>query len=308
MAARQKRICLILGPAYVANKEFGEKIAAVRQEVIVPALSLFPEYDVRYEDRCYLEADYDPNDIIVSADLVIADLTAPDLDTYHALGIRHATERNTIVLTAVPRANEVATWPGHYSILCRLDNPEIARNNLIRLIRSFTNDPPPRLSRRVSSRVLADRIEEIATAIAELRINSTSEHIEKLHEISRHLKQQGDSADRNLIHDTMQQVLSIIQHIDEIVGSTKLGKLVISGALAGLVAGGGAPAAAVFGLSLAVWQGSDYFKAALDKYLLGKRAAPTKRAAPRRPAPKPSAPRGSRRHSRRSGEEKDKAE
>jgi hypothetical protein len=67
------------------------------------------------------------------------------------------------------------------------------------------------------------------------------------------------------------KALKILGSLDQIIGSSRLGKLIISGALAGMVTGGGLPAAIVFGLSLAVWEGPDAFKNALKDYFSKRR-------------------------------------
>ena|SRR5947209_1612640 len=300
MPATREKICLVLGPDLLLEEGLNEQIAAVREKVIGPALARFPEYKILYRSALHVAHDPDPRELLFNADLVIADLTASSARALHDLGVRHATERDVISL-APYSLHEDLMWPGQPAVLCRQDNLDLARENLVTVIRGMTSNRVRKTRRRVSPTDFADRIEEIAEAIKLTRINSTAEHVEQLLRISHDLRSQSEQLEERAINALTNQALLILQNLDELIGSSKLGKLVISGALAGLVSGGGVSAAAIFGLSIAVWEGSDYFRIALNKYLSGKKVSsqPSRRGS--------FAPRISRHRGQVSGDVTDKA-
>ncbi|HMG80693.1 MAG TPA: hypothetical protein VK591_18560, partial [Xanthobacteraceae bacterium] len=106
----------------------------------------------------------------------------------------------------------------------------------------------------------------IAKAIADLRINSISEYVEQLQAVGHELRRQPETAPEEQLPEATKAILRILSQIDHVIGSSRLGKLVLAGAIAGLATGGGLAAAAVFTLSLAIWDGPAAFKAAIDKF------------------------------------------
>jgi hypothetical protein len=196
--------------------------------------------------------------------LVIADLTYLSNAELQVAAERQISGRPTILLLAsntfVPPIDiSQARW-----IIYEPEIPAKSRNTLSleigRLLGGSFGHP-----KHVPSKELATRVDAVAGALADLRINSLAEHIEQLRFISDQLRKPESEADIQEVSDLTNKVLAILGEIDRVIGSSHLGKLVISGALAALVTGGGLAAATVFTLSIAVWDGPAAFKAAMEK-------------------------------------------
>jgi hypothetical protein len=96
-----------------------------------------------------------------------------------------------------------------------------------------------------------------------------------VHVLSRELQaheEESESVVKDDISELTNQVLYVLSQVDHLIGSSKLGKLVLAGAIAGLATGGGLAAAAVFTLSIAVWDGPAAFKAAVEAYTKQKQS------------------------------------
>ena len=309
-AERAKRRCFVIGP--IAREE------GVREwfcrDLIEGAFADHPEYELLY-DFDY-RARYPVNsyivDFLTTADLVIADISEENDTTMYMVGFREALGAGPIVFLA---AGEVRDR------LRRLVQNKFIEYDPIKPVGPYRNELSleiaaaretftPRFGRPASpksqAKQLAKKVNEVAEAISELRINSAAEYVEQLHAISEELGQYKSAISNDELHDITKRIISVLAQIDSVVASSRLGKLIVSGAIAALVTKSGLGAAAVFSLSIAVWEGPSFFKSAVNKYL-GK-GRPAKSAVPRTSSRRSSAPRGSRRRARRSGDAPDKAE
>jgi hypothetical protein len=112
---------------------------------------------------------------------------------------------------------------------------------------------------------LARRVETVADTIASLRINSISEHVQELREISREIREvSGDNGTPSLKDITL-RALPILTHLFDALGTQQGAEVIIAGAVAGILGAGGWPSVAIYGLTLAAWKGKDAFMAALGK-------------------------------------------
>ena len=125
--------------------------------------------------------------------------------------------------------------------------------------------PPKGLmhSPRKSKLELADRIETVANAVASLRINSVSEHVQKLREIGQEVRDLPNSTPS--LKDVATHALPVLTHLFDALGTHQGAQVIIAGAVAGILGAGGWPSVAIYGLTLAAWQGKDAFMAALGK-------------------------------------------
>ncbi|MCA1530415.1 hypothetical protein [Bradyrhizobium yuanmingense] len=245
---------------------------------------------------------------------MIADLTFLNPHTLYELGVRHALQAPVIhmQLEEYVLPFDVASYRSVVFSLRTPDNVREAQQELEVAIRDFlevespVSNPvtdararmtltpswehksaspiPAPASKSLSLKQrndYADRIETVAFAIGELRINSISEEVQQLLSIASDLRKSEEGAPAEQIQDLTDKILLVLAQIDKVVGSSRLGKLALSGALAALVTGGGLSSVAVFSLSLAVWEGPEFFRGALEKYLSSRR--PSVSRAPRKP-------------------------
>jgi|tagenome__1003787_1003787.scaffolds.fasta_scaffold20887904_2 hypothetical protein len=279
----------------------------------------FPEYEIqRSDDPLYLSEGglegyqreiIEEIDRIRNADIVIADIKGNNPKVAYQIGVRHSADRPTLHITSDPTSlPEVFRYRQFFSYFVFKDATSTRRmlKSIIERADYFASELCGARRPTFFSDSLSDRIITIADGISELRINSIAPYVDQLRKISEELRDQSHADGSK--DDLVDQILKILSSIDEMIGSSRLGKLVVSGALAALVTGGGLAAAAVFSLSIAAWEGPKYFRAALDKYLSEKKAALSKPAGSRRSSPKPSAPRGSQRRTRPSDDTGDKPE
>jgi hypothetical protein len=153
--------------------------------------------------------------------------------------------------------------------------PEVTTNALISCIAdlAYTRGPAdpqteqPEDSETINSLELANRVDAIAAGIADLRINSLSEYIEGLREISRELRHvdSRNTSDLAAVRGLATKALALLSRLFDALGSKQGSQIIIAGAVAGIVGLGGWPTVSAYSLTLAVWQGPAAFKAALGK-------------------------------------------
>ena len=303
-----KRRCFVIGLGAQTAPE-----GWTFSELVSQAFADHPEYEVFYdfEYRVRYPMNSQIMDFLKTADLVIADITKENDITMYLVGIREMLGTGPIIFLASDDVRDRVRRliQNEFIEYDPLKPVGPYRNDLSLAIGAVPQSFKPRYEESVKpktqARQLAKRVGEIADAIAELRINSVAEHVEQLRSISEELRQQQGVSTEEL-HAVTKRTISVLAEIDAAISSSKLAKLIVSGALAALVTSGGIGAAAVFSLSMAVWQGPGFFKQAVSKFR--GQLPPTKRVASRTSSPTSSAPRVSRRRARPSGGAKGKAE
>ena len=106
---------------------------------------------------------------------------------------------------------------------------------------------------------LAERVEIIANTIASLRINSLSEEVQQLRDISQEIRALSDPS----LKDVATRALLVLTQLFDALGTQQGAQVIIAGAVAGILGAAGWPAVAAYGLTLAAWKGKDAFMAAL---------------------------------------------
>jgi hypothetical protein len=249
-------------------------------------MNVFPDFVVHRADRS-------PGEIwkrLQSAELVIADVRDNDPSVFYEIGLRHFTGKPIIFLS-----DRDANLPfydytrEHYVLFVQEGAEETVRDTLVKLIPTLEFDQPPQVE-AVSVPSLADfadRIDIVATTIANLRINSLTQQVEELQNISRELRATFSRHPSEIASpkDFALRALRILTNLFDSLGSQRGAQIIIAGAVTGILMAGGWPSAAIFALTLAVWQGKDAFQATLEKIL----------------NPTESARRGRRRRGRRGG-------
>jgi hypothetical protein len=235
-----KKVCLFIAEYNQGDSPPTNWTALISRLVVSPALARFPEFELatlhQLESPDFITSRLIKN--VHSADLVIADLTGLSQNVLYSVGIRQTLAR-PIILIATENTDYVFDLSGERLIEYPLTDPAKAVEQLTAAISSIPFDA----GRGLSHQDLARRVAAIADGISELRINSLSEYVQELREISGLLKAEEPELKKD-VADLTNQVLSVLAQIDRIIGSSKLGKLVVSGALAALVAQGGMASAA----------------------------------------------------------------
>jgi hypothetical protein len=265
-----QKTCVFISAASGADSppRWPEEVSAdyLVRELIEPAVAQFPQIDlVLGYDPSDGWTGYSPLEDLVAADLIIADITVPDPEIMLQIGITHGGNKPLILLVSEDAI--VPTTLHGIRFLSYKHAPDI-HDSLVAEIAEIIANEARQSHGGVATSVedLAIRIEAIATGISDLRINSLAEYVQQLNQIGQEVRAvEGDSPQPETSRLTA-RVLHILLQIDQVLGSSKLAKLVLSGALAGLVTGGGLGSAAVFTLSLAVWDGPAAFKAAIEAW------------------------------------------
>jgi hypothetical protein len=285
--ADKKKLCLVLGPISATKTEQRASSGWLRRDVIEPVMAEnFPEYEFRrmteFDNQEANMAD------VLNADLVIADLSTTNPNTLFELGLRHST-----LLPTVHMASEEETEIAYFDLtlfhiikFTPRKDPEATRRALKNAIDQALADNPSSPARpRSDRRELVQRLEIVTTAIANLRINSLSEHIDELREISEELKHHSDSENEpTSVRDIALRALPILTHLFDALGSKQGAQVIIAGAVTGILGAGGMSSATIFALTLAVWQGKDAFVAALDRILPKRKGSKTKQRKRRKPS------------------------
>jgi nucleoside 2-deoxyribosyltransferase len=275
-----KKICFVIGPLGATGSDTRNRADWLYKEVIEAALADFPDYELQRAGDFLAAGRIDDQIVnaICTADIVVADLTNNNPNVLFEVGVRQATGKPMILFASHRRELPFQLRDTRYIQYLYPTDKNVIRNflsNLLSDIIDSTRDDlaPQSATQQARRQELARRVDSIASALADLRLNSLAAYVEELREVARDLNTQQTNQQDTLMpaENLTDKVLLILAKIDQAIGSTRIGKLVISGALAGLVTGGGVSAAAVFGLSLAVWEGPDFFKDAINKYFSTKR-------------------------------------
>lgn len=223
-------------------------------------------------------------DEILSADLVIADLTELSPSGYYQLGVRHSSSLPTVLMADQDYVIAVAA---HEFQLLRYQferSPSTAGapetiDRLVALIREALDTQPrsagapymPVKKTPAERRYeLAERIAETAEIIRLLRINSAGEAVSELVAIAEELKAVEDEKTPSALKEAADKFLNVLFRILDQLATVRGSRMAISGAIALVLGGAGWPAVTAMGFGLAYWEGKEAFSKALSM-LSGKR-------------------------------------
>jgi hypothetical protein len=247
-----KRICVYLSQRDQGDSPPGTAAEVVYETLILPTMERFPDFAMN--PRGYI---HEPGSIsaqlldeILSADLVIADLTELSPSGYNQLGVRHSSFLPTVlmahqdyVIAMAAREFQFLRYPQH--------SPSIAGNpktidQLAALVREALDTLPrstgaPQMSVRKTPRErryeLAERIEATVEIIRLLRINSAGEAVNELEAIAKELKAVEDDKTSSALKEAADKVLNVLSRILDQLATVRGSRMAISGAIA-LVLGG----------------------------------------------------------------------
>jgi hypothetical protein len=268
-----KKRCFVIGEID-ASKE--RKTAMwLLDEIVKPVITAnFPEFDVRHAEMILAQEHINKEilDNITHAELVIVNLSGATPNTLYQVGLRHATGLPIILMSStrdrplfdLPDTRYIAFRPRGGVAHVR----DELKQEIERVLAEALVEPTPKPLARSSQKSrleLARRVDIVANAIAKLRINSLGEHVQELREISQDIRQLSDSDDTSSLKGVATRALPVLTHLFDALGTQQGAQVIIAGAVAGILGAGGWPTAAIYGLTLAAWQGKDAFMAALGK-------------------------------------------
>ncbi|MEY9161630.1 hypothetical protein [Bradyrhizobium japonicum] len=212
-------------------------------------------------------------DMIASDHLVIADLTSLRSTSRFLLGAR-AYKRLPIIYIH-EKGYPIPDMPSDFpSVEYSMTNPRPAIATLRDEIRRALSEPrevlPTTTTAPSSTREvrldLVKRIQEAAGAISDLRINSktASDAVDSLREIANDLESTEDQKSSSAMQDAAEKVLPVLSRFAKEFSSAKGARIVIAGVIAYVLGGAGFSAIAIYGLTLAFWQGPEAFAKAID--------------------------------------------
>lgn len=215
---------------------------------------------------------------VITAELLIADVTRSPSEVMFQLGVRHSSGRPTIVMREPDTQPWLEASRARTVLYVPFGPTEDIRERLRIAIEEVLADPifddpysdylsvaadaQPE-ARRVGKRgELSERIRSIATAISDLRLNSTQEHVEELRRISGELE--GDKESTKDVPEAAEKALKVLIRLLDVLGTKRGGEIILAGSVAGLLSIGGWQAVSVYALTLASLKGKDAFLKALQ--------------------------------------------
>lgn len=279
-----KKICMYLSTRGKYGDTVSREAEAVFEKLVLPAVEHFPNLESKgmAHDLVYAGSPFTPvADLMMAADLVIADLTGGTSEGYYQIGLRQSAQlplvliaEDGIELSVNLSGIEYVGYP-----FDRLPNTE-AIDRLSNAIRqafdtaqrgSTSSQIPLKSTPRERRFDLAERIEETAEIIAHFRINSAGEAVTELRAVAEELKVAKDENTFTALKEAADAVLKVLLKILDQLATVRGARMAISGAIALVVGGAGWPAVTALGLGLAFWEGKEAFLKALEK-LGGKQA------------------------------------
>jgi hypothetical protein len=279
-----KRLCFFIGEIGATKTPERARANWLLNEIIEPVIaSYFPEFEVRRSPMVLSpeEAQQQILNELTNTDLVIADMTTSEPNTIYQIGMRHIIKRPIVHITSTDLTfTKGERIPRDFKSIRFVVADEDGGDEKIRehlkaeIERVLSDDVSSLVSQtpqRVNKRELSERLEKIANAVANLRINSLSDDVQKLHEISEEVKHLPNSAEPTSIRTVAARALPILTNLFDALGSKHGAQVIIAGAVGGIMSAGGWPAVTVYVLTLAVWQGKDAFMLALDNIFSQKK-------------------------------------
>jgi nucleoside 2-deoxyribosyltransferase len=275
----QKR-CLYLSTFGLGDSPPNNAAEVVFETLVLPVIQNdFSDFDVvHYQlERTHGTINEKVLEEVLSADLVIADLTELSLNGFYELGVRHATQLPTVLMAQaghpLPFDHQEFRFVV-YQYGSRDDEMEQrTREALIEVIKDVLQAPPaspgfkipmPKRSPRETRYELASRIEEAADAIQALRINSASDTVASLRKIASDLETIEDEKTHSAAKEAGEKVLKVLSRIADQLATVKGSRIIVAGIVSLVLGGAGYSGLTIYGLTLAFWQGPEMFAKAID--------------------------------------------
>jgi nucleoside 2-deoxyribosyltransferase len=270
---------------YISTFGLGDAPPSNAGEVVFETLVLpviqneFPDFEaVNYRfERVHGTINEQMLDDVLSADLVIADLTELSSNGFYELGIRHAAQLPTILMaqTGHPLPFDVQNFR---FVVYQYDatDDEVEQRTREALIEAINDAlktvhaapglglPRKKTSPRETRRELAAQILESADALQSLRINSAGDIVSSLQKIAADLEAVEDEKTPSAMKEAGEKVLKILSRIADQLATVKGSRIIVAGIISLVVGGAGYSAVTIYALTLAFWQGPEIFSKAVD--------------------------------------------
>jgi hypothetical protein len=272
--------CLYISTFGPGNAPTHNAAEAAYNTLVAPVFRIdFPEFEViRYHSESVHGSISERvlNDVL-TADLVIADLTELTSNGFYELGVRHATGLPTVLLAQV--GHPLPFDHKDYRFVTYLNKgsddevDQRTREALIEAVNSAlqTVSPTPGLriptqktSPREIRHELAARIQESADALQSLRINSVGDIVASLQKIAADLEAVEDEKTPSAMKEAGEKVLKILSRIADQLATVKGSRIIVAGIISFVLGGAGYSAFTIYGITLAFWQGPEVFMKAIE--------------------------------------------
>lgn len=267
-----KKLCFIVGEIGSTQSDEREAAGWLTNAIVEPVIrENFPDFEVHHI-HMVLEIDHlgkQALDRVAQGELVVGSLSAADPFILYLIGMRFATGLPLVLVASAnnrptfipPQARYIPFQPNG-----GVEEPRARLKEEIERALTEQSTPGseiPMAPAKASKVELAQRVETVADAIGNLRINSASDYVQQLHDIAQEIRDLPDEAPG--LHDLAARALRILTHVFDALGTAQGAQVIIAGAAASILTAGGWPAAAIFAFTLAAWHGKDAFTAALGK-------------------------------------------
>lgn len=258
----------------------------VFETLVAPVMESFPNFEITHFQSFRESGSIDQAfmELVLAADLVIADLTDLTSDGFYELGARHATKLPTILLAQ--DVGRILFDIKDYRFVVYPyeatddETEQRAREALAEAIRDVleTLPTPPgstlpgtAITPRETRQQLASRIHEAADSLRTLRINSAADVVASLDKIATELESIEDEETPSATRDAGEKVLKILSRIADQLATVKDSRIIVAGIISLVLGGAGYPGATIYGLTLAFWQGPEIFSKAIEAFAKRKK-------------------------------------
>jgi len=221
---------------------------------------------------------------ILSADLVIADLTELNSSGFYELGMRHAAQLPTILMAQaghpLPFDQKDLRFVVYQYDGTDDETEQRTREVLTEAIRDVLQTaltgpgsrfPTQKTSPRETRHELATRIQEAAETLQSLRLNSAGDIVASLQKIATDLDGIEDETTQPAIREAGEKVLKVLSRIADQLSTVRGSRIIVAGIISLVLGGAGYPGATIYALTLAFWQGPEIFSKAIDAFTKRKK-------------------------------------
>jgi len=251
----------------------------VFETLVVPAMRSFPDFELTHFQYLPIPGSINEAflDHVLSADLVIADLTELTSNGFYEIGMRHASQLPCVLLAQndhpIPFDHKDFRFVVYQYSSTDDEIEQRTREALVEAVKDVlqtipntpgSHFPTGKASPRETRHELASRIQEAADAIQSLRINSAGDIVASLKKIATDLEAIEDDMTSSAMKEAGEKVLKVLSRIADQLATVKGSRIIVAGIVALVLGGAGYPGATIYGLTLAFWQGPEIFSKAIE--------------------------------------------
>jgi hypothetical protein len=258
----------------------------VYETLVAPTMQSFPDFElVHFQmERVHGSINEAFMEHVLSADLVIADLTELNANGFYELGMRHAAQLPTILIAQaghpLPFDQKDFRFVVYQYDGTDDETEQRTREALAEAIRDVLQAAPTtpgsklpaqKASPRETRHELASRIQEAADTLQSLRINSAAEIVASLQKIATDLEGIEDDKTQSAMREAGEKVLKVLSRIADQLATVRGSRIIVAGIISLVLGGAGYPGATIYALTLAFWQGPEMFSKAIDAFTKRKK-------------------------------------